>query len=47
MLSALKSAICLHENHPNHPKTVPALAKLFVAWLAMDDETKQNSIGSD
>ena len=47
MLRALKSAICLAEEHPNHPKTVPALAKLFVAWLNMDDEAKLNSIGKE
>ena len=47
MLKALKSAICLAEEYPNHPKTVPALAKLFVAWLNMDDEAKLNSIGKE
>ena len=46
-MKALKSAICLAEEHPNHPKTVPALAKLFVAWLNMDDEAKLNSIGKE
>ena len=47
MLKALKSAICLAEEHPTHPKTVPALAKLFVAWINMDDEAKLNSIGKE
>ena len=46
-MRALKSAICLAEEHPNHPKTVPALAKLFVAWLNMDDEAKLNSISKE
>ena len=47
MLRALKSAICLAEHHENHPKTVPALAKLFNNWLSMDDEAKLNSIGKE
>ena len=47
MLKALKSAICLAEQHPTHPKTVPSLAKLFVAWLNMDDEAKLNSIDKE
>ena len=47
MLKALKSAILLAEVYPNHPKTVPALAKLFAAWLNMDDQAKKNSTGKD
>jgi hypothetical protein len=26
---ALKSAICLKERHPNHPKTIPSLVVFF------------------
>ena len=47
MLKALKSAILLAEEYPNHPKTVPSLAKLFSAWLNMNDEAKKNSTGKD
>jgi hypothetical protein len=47
MLKALKSAILLAEEYPGHPKTVPALAKLFSAWLSMSDEEKKKSTGKD
>ena len=47
MLKALKSAILLAEEYPGHPKTVPALAKLFSAWLSMSDGEKKNSTGKD
>lgn len=40
ILPALKSAICLKENHPNHPKTAGALVKLFKKWLSLSDEEK-------
>jgi hypothetical protein len=33
---ALKSAICLHERHPNHPRTPAALAKFFKGYLELE-----------
>ena len=47
MLKAVRSAICLVENHKNHPKTIPSLAKLFVAWISMDEEAKLNSLNKE
>ena len=47
LLPALKSAICLKEEHSEHPKTAAALVKLFKAWLNMDDEQKLNACGKD
>lgn len=47
LLPALKSAICLKENHSEHPKTAAALVKLFKGWLNMTDEQKLNACGKD
>ena len=47
LLAAVKSAICLKEQHPGHPKTVSAILKLFKAWLQMPDETKLEACGGD
>ena len=47
ILKALKSAILLSEEYPSHPKTVPALAKLFSAWLNMSDADKKAQTGKD
>lgn len=33
IMLALKSAICLHERHANHPRTPAALAKFFTGYL--------------
>lgn len=34
-MMALKSAICLKERHPSHPRTVPALGCIFKKWIAL------------
>lgn len=47
LLKALKSAILLSQEYPNHPKTVPTLAKLFSAWLDMSDADKKAQTGKD
>lgn len=47
LLSAVKSAICLRERYPDHPKTLAALLKLHAKWLAMSDEDKLNACGKD
>lgn len=46
-LAALKSAICLKENHPTHAKTAGALVKLFKQWLNMTDEDKLAACKAD
>jgi hypothetical protein len=35
---ALKSAICLKERHPNHPKTIPSLVVFFRQWLELSKD---------
>jgi hypothetical protein len=46
-LAALKCAICLHEKHADHPKTVSSLIKLFKKWLSMSDDEKLAACGGD
>ena len=46
-MAALKSAICLKEEHADHPRTLTALARFFKAWLAMSDEDKLKACGND
>ena len=36
IMLALKSAICLHERHPNHPRTPAALAKFFAGYMELE-----------
>ena len=45
---ALKSAICLHEKHPNHPRTPAALAKFFKGYLELEKaEGLSDAVGKD
>lgn len=46
-MAALKSAICLFEEHKNHPRTISALAKLFNYWLGLSDEEKLKVCAND
>lgn len=47
LLAALKSVICLKEQHAKHPRTSTALLKLFKKWLSMTDEEKLAACGGD
>jgi hypothetical protein len=48
-MMALKSAICLHERHPSHPRTVPALVCIFKRWIELrgDKEKLIACLGGD
>lgn len=46
-MPAIKSAICLKERYPDHPKTLAALAKLNAKWQAMSAEDKLSGCGKD
>ena len=46
-MAALKSAICLVEEHRSHPRTSSALCKLFSYWLNLSDEDKLKVCSND